>query len=121
MGSLMSGWGSRVPRLQSGIFSAISSFLNLSTSLTRSPSQTQARLMIDCVLVSLTGFCFQKGIDRPLVKEEESAEPPLKKHGWWICSKWAFLNEPPKRSWETSYNYVAQFHIARKHIDSIDR
>nr|XP_043618356.1 uncharacterized protein LOC122590091 [Erigeron canadensis] len=52
------------------------------------------------------------------VQEEHSTEPLLKKHGWWISSKWAFLNEPPKRSCEASYSYVAQFHIARKHIDS---
>ncbi|CAH1422265.1 unnamed protein product [Lactuca virosa] len=51
------------------------------------------------------------------VNEEESMEPLLKKHGWWISSKWAFLNEPPKISWKASYNYVAQFHVARKHID----
>ncbi|KAJ0819546.1 hypothetical protein HanPSC8_Chr16g0697361 [Helianthus annuus] len=50
-------------------------------------------------------------------REEDSTEPLLKKHGWWICSKWAFLNEQPMMSWETSYSYVAQFHIARKHND----
>ncbi|KAD1469147.1 hypothetical protein R6Q59_029099 [Mikania micrantha] len=55
-----------------------------------------------------------------LTSEEDSMEPLLIKHGWWISSKWAFLNEPPKRSWDTSNNYVAQFHIARKHIESVD-
>ncbi|XP_071712606.1 uncharacterized protein [Rutidosis leptorrhynchoides] len=52
------------------------------------------------------------------LQEEENTEPLIKKHGWWISSKWAFLNEPPKSSWKGSYNYVAQFHIAHKQIDN---
>ncbi|KAL4584299.1 hypothetical protein LXL04_008895 [Taraxacum kok-saghyz] len=51
-----------------------------------------------------------------VAKEEENMEPLLKKHGWWISSKWAFLNEPPKVRKEASYNYIAQFQVARKHI-----
>nr|GEU34821.1 hypothetical protein [Tanacetum cinerariifolium] len=57
---------------------------------------------------------------RLVVKEEENMEPLLKKHGWWISSKWAFLNEPPKSSSQASYNYVAQFHVACKHIDNFN-
>ncbi|PWA78297.1 hypothetical protein CTI12_AA216390 [Artemisia annua] len=38
----------------------------------------------------------------------------------WISSKWAFLNEPPKKSSESSYNYVAQFHVACKHLNNFN-
>ncbi|KAJ9567486.1 hypothetical protein OSB04_003452 [Centaurea solstitialis] len=55
-----------------------------------------------------------------LIAEEEGMEPLLKKHGWWISSSWAFLNEPPNISSKASYNYVAQFHVAQKHINNFN-
>ncbi|KAD4385563.1 hypothetical protein R6Q59_010508 [Mikania micrantha] len=49
--------------------------------------------------------------------EEEEREKLFKKHGWWINSRWAFLNEPPVIASETPSRYASQFHVARKHID----
>uniref|UniRef100_A0A5B7BJZ3 Uncharacterized protein n=1 Tax=Davidia involucrata TaxID=16924 RepID=A0A5B7BJZ3_DAVIN len=37
----------------------------------------------------------------------------LEKNGWWISSKWAFLNEPPVIASEgPAYKYASQFHLA---------
>ncbi|KAI3821032.1 hypothetical protein L1987_08588 [Smallanthus sonchifolius] len=49
--------------------------------------------------------------------EEENQEKLFKKHGWWINSRWAFLNEPPVIASETPTRYASQFHVARKHIN----
>ncbi|KAJ0820304.1 hypothetical protein HanPSC8_Chr16g0706341 [Helianthus annuus] len=121
MGSLMAGWNSHVRHLQ----------LERNRSLTKEEIARFWRSK----KIKRKNFSFLKlRIDTQrkikyvrdesellppslLVREEEIVEPTLKKHGWWICSKCAFLNEPPYMSWETSYNYVAQFHIACKHID----
>nr|XP_043608285.1 uncharacterized protein LOC122580080 [Erigeron canadensis] len=49
---------------------------------------------------------------------EEDQEALFKKRGWWINSRWAFLNEPPVLASETPFRYASQFHVARKHIDN---
>ncbi|KAK1411156.1 hypothetical protein QVD17_37701 [Tagetes erecta] len=46
-------------------------------------------------------------------EKEENREKLFKKHGWWINSRWAFLNEPPVIASETPSRYASQFHVAR--------
>ncbi|KAI7741854.1 hypothetical protein M8C21_014947 [Ambrosia artemisiifolia] len=48
--------------------------------------------------------------------EEEERVKLFKKHGWWINSRWAFLNEPPVIASETPSRYAAQFHVATNGI-----
>ncbi|KAI3761210.1 hypothetical protein L1987_51622 [Smallanthus sonchifolius] len=91
MGSLMAGWRSHVHHLQS----------ERNRSLTKE---------------EITSFWRSKRKNVSFLKLLIDSQRKTR----WISSKWAFLNEPPKWSWETSYKYVAQFHIARKHIESID-
>ncbi|XP_076883293.1 uncharacterized protein LOC143532019 [Bidens hawaiensis] len=123
MGSLMAGWGSHACHLQS----------DRNWSLTKEEIASFWRLkkMEEEELFFLkASYRFSKEDKRdvddgsdplPLViREEDSMEPLLKKHGWWISGRWAFLNEPPNKSWKSSYNYVAQFHIASQHIDTFD-
>ncbi|KAK2994158.1 hypothetical protein RJ640_020963 [Escallonia rubra] len=44
--------------------------------------------------------------------EEESKEKLIEKNGWWISSKWAFLNEPPViKSEGPRYKYASQYHL----------
>ncbi|KAF5759061.1 hypothetical protein HanXRQr2_Chr16g0736751 [Helianthus annuus] len=119
MGSLMAGWNSHVRHLQ----------LERNRSLTKEEIARfwrSKKIKEEELFFLKASYRHSKEDKRDesellppslLVREEEIVEPTLKKHGWWICSKCAFLNEPPYMSWETSYNYVAQFHIARKHID----
>ncbi|KAI3673189.1 hypothetical protein L6452_39305 [Arctium lappa] len=51
-------------------------------------------------------------------EDEEGSGEKLFKNGWWLNSKWAFLNEPPVIASETPYKYASQFHVAQKHIDN---
>ncbi|KAI7731286.1 hypothetical protein M8C21_002562 [Ambrosia artemisiifolia] len=120
MGSLMAGWGSHVHDLQYERNKSLTK--EEIASFWRSKKIKEEELFF---LKASHRLSKEDKIDvddgnEPLVKEEDSMEPLLKKHGWWISSKWAFLNEPPNMSWKTPSNYVAQFHIARKHIDSFD-
>ncbi|KAI3521971.1 hypothetical protein L1887_11448 [Cichorium endivia] len=125
MGSLMSGWDSPLRDLESA----------KNRSLTKEEISAFWRLkkMEEEELFFLKASYRLSKEDKEVVyhgcenlppslvaKEKESMEPLLKKHGWWISSKWAFLNEPPKVPMEASYSYVAQFHIARKHIDDLN-
>lgn len=50
---------------------------------------------------------------------EENHEKLSNNHGWWINSRWAFLNEPPVIG-ETPSRYASQFHVAQKHINGSD-
>lgn len=46
-------------------------------------------------------------------EKTESLEKIIRKNGWWISSKWAFLNEPPVIAAEgPAYKYASQFHVA---------
>ncbi|KAL4566366.1 hypothetical protein LXL04_030481 [Taraxacum kok-saghyz] len=50
---------------------------------------------------------------------EENHEKLFNSHGWWINSRWAFLNEPPVIG-ETHNRYASQFHVAQKHLNGSD-
>ncbi|XP_022016355.1 uncharacterized protein LOC110915914 [Helianthus annuus] len=118
MGSLMAGWGSHVHDLQyernrSLTKEEIASFWRLK-------KMEEEELFFLKASHRLSKEDKSEPLSPSLVKEEDSMEPLLKKHGWWISSKWAFLNEPPNMSWKATSNYVAQFHIATKHIDTFD-
>ncbi|KAJ0436637.1 hypothetical protein HanRHA438_Chr16g0739821 [Helianthus annuus] len=118
MGSLMAGWGSHVHDLQyernrSLTKEEIASFWRLK-------KMEEEELFFLKASHRLSKEDKSEPFSTSLVKEEDSMEPLLKKHGWWISSKWAFLNEPPNMSWKGSSSYVAQFHIATKHIDTFD-
>ncbi|KVH99353.1 uncharacterized protein LOC112514389 [Cynara cardunculus var. scolymus] len=51
-------------------------------------------------------------------EDEEGNREKLFKNGWWMNSRWAFLNEPPVIASETPSRYASQFHVAKKHIDN---
>ncbi|XP_060190110.1 uncharacterized protein LOC132619169 [Lycium barbarum] len=42
--------------------------------------------------------------------DNEDTEKLIKKHGWWVSSKWAHLNEPPVLpSDEATYKHLSRF------------
>ncbi|MFS7966432.1 hypothetical protein Hanom_Chr09g00773661 [Helianthus anomalus] len=103
MGSLMAGWNSHVRHLQS----------ERNRSLTKEEIARfwrSKKIKEEELFFLKASYRHSKEDKRDgseplppsLLVREEIVEPTLKKHGWWICSKCAFLNEPPKMSSETS-------------------
>ncbi|PWA38895.1 hypothetical protein CTI12_AA576980 [Artemisia annua] len=138
MGSLMGGWDSHVHDHKS-------IHLERNKSMTRDAIETywRSKKSIDEVHDALKPcHTFSKGDQKfetekiytrsnslPITKESSILEAPenddknreefFKKRGWWINSRWAFLNEPPVIASETPSRYASQFHVAKKHIDDI--
>ncbi|PWA45858.1 hypothetical protein CTI12_AA500230 [Artemisia annua] len=133
MGSLMAGWDSHV-------HDAKSINLERNKSMTRDEIETywRSKKNIDVVHDVLKPcHTFSKGDQKfeteksytrsnsfPITKESsiledsenDDKEEFFKKRGWWINSRWAFLNEPPVIASETPSRYASQFHVATKHL-----
>lgn len=137
MGSLMAGWNSPVedPKLVKLRRNSSSLTKEEIEAFWRSKKQTEEEHLREISALSPRTQMhvfeeakqrFQRSGSLPLAdtKEEEeggqevvgmesAAESFIKKHGWWISSDWAFLNEPPVIAAEgPKYKYAAQFHIA---------
>ncbi|XP_076922386.1 uncharacterized protein LOC143584156 isoform X2 [Bidens hawaiensis] len=136
MGSLMAGWDSHVPDPKSV-------HLERNKSMTKEEIATYWRSKKNVneehgVLKKTYTFYERNGSEKiyrrstslPITKEDpiiesqedddddddEKREKLFKKHGWWINSRWAFLNEPPVISTETPSRYASQFHVATNGI-----
>ncbi|KAL7601777.1 uncharacterized protein LOC111881993 [Lactuca sativa] len=142
MGSLMAGWDSRVRDPKS---------INLKRNLSmtneeianywrskKNDEQVHAGVLTSCQTFSMENYkknelekIYGRSNSLPITKEysvietseeeEEDEEKLFKSHGWWINSRWAFLNEPPVIASETPVvRYASQFHVAQKHINASD-
>ncbi|XP_076916361.1 uncharacterized protein LOC143576052 isoform X1 [Bidens hawaiensis] len=136
MGSLMAGWDSHVPDPKSV-------HLERNKSMTKEEIATYWRSKKNvneehAVLKKTytfsevdqkngSGKIYRRSTSLPITKEdpiietqkdddEEKREKLFKKHGWWINSRWAFLNEPPVIATETPSRYASQFHVATNGI-----
>jgi hypothetical protein len=65
---------------------------------------------------------YQRSASMPLpnnnsidMETQHDFEKLLHKNGWWVSSKWAFLNEKPVIASEGPiYKYASQYHVANK-------
>ncbi|KAF5806720.1 hypothetical protein HanRHA438_Chr05g0233911 [Helianthus annuus] len=136
MGSLMAGWDSHVPdpksvqleRNRSMTKEEIATFWKSKNNV-KEEQEHGGVLKKACTFSEAnqkngSEKIYRRSNSLPIIKEDsiietqeeedEEEEELFKKHGWWINSRWAFLNEPPVIASETPSRYAAQFHVATR-------
>ncbi|KAA8537608.1 hypothetical protein F0562_027216 [Nyssa sinensis] len=125
MGSLMAGWDSNVPdpklvklqRNRSSTKEEIETYWRSK----KKKEEEHLKAISDLThrghdQMQQSANVYERSSSLPSVSMKEyfldrETEESLEKNGWWISSKWAFLNEPPVIEGPTN-KYASQFHIA---------